>query len=440
MKWLDKVIHFLMHDIFRVTENELSQTKRFSIRILKKIILSIRGFIDDNLTVKASALTYYTVMAIVPIFALLLAIGRGFGFQEYIENFVMNLFSGNKEFIPIVMGFVNNYLELTQGGVFVGIGIVILLWAVVSMFRQIEFNFNRIWNVKKNRSIVRQFTTYITILIVVPLLIIISNGLSVKIDEYVELIAKSSVGNFFIPIYQFLIKLIPFVIYWMLFTLVFLIIPNTKVKFGSALLAGVTTGTIFLFVQFLYINGQISLSKYNAVYGSFAAIPLLLFWLQMSWLIVLYGAELCYVSQNLENFSFEHDTKYISRRYRDYLMIVILRIIIDRFCNSQSPLSANEISTQYNIPIRLVHDHLKLLVDVNLLSEIYVDLHADRRYQPAMDVNKMTLQLVFERVDKFGSENFKIAKNEAFRHIWENLQSLQRIVADNSSKILIKDL
>lgn len=440
MKWLDKLIHFLMHDIFRVTENELSKTKRLSIRLLKKVILSIRGFVDDNLTVKASALTYYTVMAIVPVFALILAIGRGFGFQEYIENFVMTLFSGNQEFVPIVMGFVNNYLEFTQGGVFVGIGILLLLWAVVSMFRQIEFNFNRIWNVKKNRSIVRQFTTYITILIVVPLLIVVSSGLSVKVDEYVDLIARSSVGSFLIPIYQFLIKLAPFVLYWVLFTLIFIIIPNTKVKISNALLAGITTGTAFLVIQLLYINGQISLSKYNAVYGSFAAIPLLLFWLQLSWLIVLYGAELCYVSQNLENFSFEHDTENISRRYRDYLMVVVLRIVIDRFCKSLPPISANEISTQYNIPIRLVHDHLKFLVEVNLLSEIYVDLHAERRYQPALDVNQITLQLVFEKINRFGSEKFKVTENESFKHIWDNLMEMQQTMSEKSSKILIKDL
>ena len=437
ISWL---IHFLLHDIFRITETELSKSMRFSVRLLKKLILSVRGFIDDNLIIKASALTYYTMLAIVPIFALFLAIGKGFGFAEAIEEFVNRLIGDNPEITNVVMGFVNNYLAQTQGGLFVGFGIGLLLWAVLNMFRQIEINFNDIWNVKKNRSIVRQFTTYITMLIVVPILIVISSGLSAKVDAYVEIIAQSTVGSFFIPIYQFLVQLAPFVIYWLLFTFIFLIIPNTKVKISDAMLAGVVTGTAFLAIQFLYVNGQISLAQYNAVYGSFAAIPLLLFWLQLSWLIVLYGAELCYVSQNLMNFSFESDTKNISRRYKDYTLFVVLKIIINRFCQAQEPISANQIAIDYNIPIRLVHDHLKLLVDTNIISEIYIEQNAERFYQPALDVNLITVHLVLDRINRFGSENFKITDNGAFNEIWQKLETLQETITAESSKILIRDL
>jgi membrane protein len=338
------------------------------------------------------------------------------------------------------LGFINNYLEYTQGGLFVGFGIAILLWAVINTFRQIEANFNAIWNVNKNRSIVRQFTTYMTMLIVVPFLIVISSGLTAKVDEYVSLIADSSLGSFLVVVYQFLVKLAPFVIYWLLFTLVYVIIPNTKVKITDAMLAGVVTGTAFLAIQFVYVNGQVSLSQYNAVYGSFAAIPLLLFWLQLSWTIILYGAELCYVSQNLINFSFESDTKNISRRYKDYTLFIVLKIIISRFCQGQKPISANQIALEYNIPIRLVHDHIKLLVDTEIISEIYIEQNAERFYQPAIDVNLITVHFVFDKINRFGSENFKITDNENFSDIWQKLQALQQTINDESSKILIRDL
>ena len=147
ISWL---IHFLLHDIFRITEAELSRSTRFLLRLLKKLILSVRGFVDDNLIVKASALTYYTVLAIVPIFALFVAVGKGLGFSEIIEGFVIEILGDNPEITSIVMGFVNNSLEYAQGGLFVGIGVTVLLWAIISMFRQIEANFNDIWNVKKN--------------------------------------------------------------------------------------------------------------------------------------------------------------------------------------------------------------------------------------------------------------------------------------------------
>lgn len=439
-EWISWLIHFLSHDIFRINETELSKSMRFFVRLLKKLVISIRDFIEYDLIIKASALTYYTILAIVPIFALFLAIGKGFGFADTIEQFVNKLIGDNPEIANIVMGFVNNYLDQTQGGIFVGFGIGLLLWAVLNMFRQIEANFNNIWNVKKNRSIVRQFTTYITMLIVVPILIVISSGLSAKVDAIIDIIAQSTVGSFFIPIYQFLVQLAPFVIYWILFTLIFLIIPNTKVKVTDAMFSGIVTGTIFLALQFLYVNGQISLAQYNAVYGSFAAIPLLLFWLQLSWLIVLYGAELCYVSQNLMIFSFEKDTKNISRRYKDYTLFVVLKIIINRFCQAQQPISANQIAVNYNIPIRLVCDHLKLLVDTDIISEIYTEQNTERSYQPALDINLITVKLVFDRINCFGSENFKITDDEAFNEIWHKLQYLQKTIDTESSKILIRDL
>lgn len=437
---IDKIVNFLLHDIFRVTETDLTKTSRFFVRFLKKIILSIRGFIDDNLTIKASALTYYTIFAIVPTFALILAVARGFGFQESIERFVIDLLGENHDFVPIVMGFVHNYLNHVRGGVFVGIGIVMLLWAVLNMFRQIELNFNRIWNVKKNRSIVRQFTTYITMLIVVPLLIIVISGINSKVEEWVSIVEASKAGVVLIPIYRTLLKLSPFVVTWLMFTGIFILIPNTKVRFIDALLAGVITGTAMLIVQSLYLNGQISLSKYNAVYGSFAAVPLLLFWLQLSWLIVLYGAELCYVSQNLNNFSFEHDTKNITRRYKDYILLVVLKIIVDKFCAGEKAISASYISERYNIPIRLVHDQLKLLVDINIVSEIESDDVNERLYQPALDVNLISLDLVLKRVSGFGSENFKIAGQDEFKHIWEQLDKLNNNISAQTSTILIKDL
>ncbi len=437
IQWL---IHFLVHDLFRITDREFGKTTGFFLRLLKKIVLSVKGFFDDNIMIQASALTYYTLLSVVPILALFLAIGRGFGIQESILQWIEKMLGDNSDITPFIMGFVENYLGQVNGGIFLGVGIGVLLWAVVSMFRQIENSFNIIWNVKKNRSIVRQFTTYLTIMVVVPLLVVLSTSISAKVDEYVLMIANSSVGSFLIPIYQFFVKLLPYVIYWMLFAILFLVVPNTKVRFLDALTSGIVVGTAFLLLQYLYVNGIISLSKYNAVYGSFAAIPLFLFWMQLSWLVVLYGAELCYVSQNLMNFDFEHDAKNISRRYSEYLEIVILKIIINRFVKNEPPITANEIATTYNIPIRLVLDDLRLLNDTNLISEIYVDHMTERSYQPAMDVNLMTLALVEERLNCHGSESFKLIGVEEYATVWSNIEALKAIAKEKAGEILIKDL
>ena len=219
-----------------------------------------------------------------------------------------------------------------------------------------------------------------------------------------------------------------------------MIIPNTKVRFKHALLSGIITGIAFQIFQELYVSGQINLSKYNAVYGSFAAIPLLLMFLQISWLIVLFGAELTFVSQNLQNYNFEHETKTISRRYKDYITLLIMKIIITRFERGEKPITKQQLADNYNIPIRLVNQLLKLLVDANLLSEIYTDGNQEKSYQPAMDIHQITMQLVFEKISTSGSENFKVDPKQEFEGMWNQLEEFRLKTVNQSSDLLVKDL
>ena len=209
----NKVYYFISHldvvllDFFRINDNEYRGITGFFFKLLKKLVMAIQCFVENRLWVKASSLTYYTIFAIVPILALIFAISKGFGIKDVIENFIYKLFSDNQELLPYVLEFVDNYLEETHGGFFVGIGIILLLWSVLSMFRQIESNFNQIWNVNKNRSIVNQFTNYITILILVPLLIVLSNSISNWVDGYVVIMYNSAIGSFLKPIYKFFLFL-----------------------------------------------------------------------------------------------------------------------------------------------------------------------------------------------------------------------------------------
>lgn len=439
----DKILniwHFLTIDIWRITENELSKSKRLSILLLKKLILSLREFFEDNLMIKASALTYNTLLAIVPLLALILAIGKGFGVQSSIEKFVSDLFSTHQELLPYIMNFVSNYLDQAHGGLFVGIGITILLWSVMSMFRQIENNFNDVWNVQKSRSIIRQFTTYLSLMLLVPVLIVLATSLSNMIDPYIEQITQKTESLFLLGVYKILITLLPFFVYWLLFTFVFIIIPNTKVKFLHALFAGVVTGTLFQIFQYLYITGQINLTRYNAVYGSFAFLPLLLFWLQISWVIVLYGAKLSYVSQNIAFHNFEKETKNISRRFKDYATTIVLKEIIVQFDNNALPVSDQDIANKYNIPIKLTQDILLLLTQTEIVRETYIEQANTKTYVPALDTHKITLALLVERIENLGYENFKLKNNETSSNIWSKLMEIKENHRKELNAILVKDL
>lgn len=435
-KRVQHFVHFLMYDIWRIRDNELTSSRRYYIRFIKKLIMSMRGFIYDNLMVKAAGLTFYTMMAIVPIFALLVVIGRGFGFQENIDLFINETFGAQPEIATYIRQFVNNYIEHASGGVFVGIGAALLLWSVLSAFRQIESNFNQIWNVKKSRSLLSQFTTYISLLILVPILIALASGFSYYIHQRMS----SVLGDLYSPLSNFAWQLLPYLFYWLLFMLIYLIIPNTRVKFKHALLGGIITGTLFQLFQALYLSGQINLTKYNAVYGGFAAIPLLLFWLQMSWTIVLYGAEFCYVSQNLKEYNFEREIDNISRRYKDYILLVVMKIIIQRFERDEPPITTEQLSDRYNIPIRLLHDVLKQLIDIGFVIEQHTDHHTEKHFFPAFDINKMSLGLFYERIDNHGSENFKIDPQGEFSSIWNQITNMKQAIEESSDKILIKDI
>ncbi|MBR5469362.1 MAG: YihY/virulence factor BrkB family protein [Paludibacteraceae bacterium] len=439
----DKILNiwaFLTVGIWRITENELSKSKRLSILLLKKLILSLREFFEDNLMIKASALTYNTLLAIVPILALIIAIGKGFGVQNSIENFVSSIFATNQELLPYIMNFVSNYLDQAHGGLFVGIGIAVLLWSVMSMFRQIENNFNDVWNVKKSRSFIRQFTTYFSLMLLVPVLIVIATSLSNMIDPYIEYMTQHTENIFLSGVYKVLITLLPFFIYWILFTIIFIIIPNTKVGFMHALFAGIVAGTLFQIFQYLYITGQINLTKYNAVYGSFAFLPLLLFWLQISWVIVLYGAKLSYVSQNIAFHNFEKETKHISRRFKDYATIIVLKEIIVRFDNNESPVSDQDIANKYNIPIKLTQDILALLTETNIVRETYIEHINQKTYVPALDTHKITLALLIERIENIGNENFKLKNYEESNSIWQKMVEVKELHIKNLQSILVKDL
>lgn len=437
VRFLKQLIQFFIRDIWYVTETELTRGKRVGLRFIKKVLISVRGFANNELMLKAASLTYYTLLAAVPIFALIVAIGRGFGFQDSVELFVVKLFSSQKELIPFFIQFVDNYLSQAKGGFFVGIGLAILLWSVMSMFRQVEHNFNDIWDVKKSRSIFRQFTIYISLILLVPILIAVSSGFTYYVTAY---FSNSAIADIFSPILQYGFKLLPYVFYWIFFTFIFIVIPNTNVGFKHALLAGIVTGTCFQIFQYMYVTGQINLTRYNAVYGSFAAIPLFLFWLQISWVIVLYGAELTFASQNLANYNFEKETKNISRRYKDYTTLIIMKIIIGRFERGEIATTAEELSIEHNIPIRLVHNILKILINIGLVSVVSSDKEYIKRYQPAMDINQISVGLLMDRVERYGSENFKIDKAGLFNPVWKKLNEYREKHIELRNDLLIKDL
>lgn len=435
--FLSRIISFLSHGIWKMTENELSRTRRLVYRFVKIVVLATRGFINDRLNVKASALTYSILFAVVPMVALLIAVGKGFGVETLIESALNDSFVAQSDLIPTLMGFVKHYLDSTQSGIFIGVGIAILLYSVMNFFIQVELAFNAIWQVKKARSIINQFTMYFSAMFFIPILIVISSGFSIYVNT---ILSGAALHQLLSPLLRFGVYFAPYFINWVIFSVMYLVIPNTKVKFLNALIAGIIAGSAFQLFQLLYINGQVYLSRYNVVYGSFAAIPLLLLWLQVSCLIVLLGAEISYASQNIQNYDYEIESRNISHRYKNFLTLFITYVIVKQFEAQKNPYSSFQIASEFRLPIRLVNQILTRLVEAGVLIEVFYSSEKTKTFLPAIDINQLTIHFLFEKTESYGSEDFLTNKNEMLDNFWhKNIEFKKNsdLLTDNT---LIKDL
>ena len=429
---------FLTYDIWRITENEVTKTTYAIYNIIKTIYLCISRFAKDRVANKAAALTYSTLLAIVPILAILFAIARGFGFDNLMESQVAKGLGGQTETTQMLLQFVNSYLSQTKNGVFIGIGLVMLLWSVINLINNMEVTFNRIWQVQKARSMYRKITDYFSMLLLIPVLIVVSGGLSVFMTTTIRHMEDFAL---LAPLGKFLIHLIPYALTWCMFTALYIFMPNTRVKLRHALISGIIAGTAYQAFQYLYINSQLWVSRYNAIYGSFAALPLFLLWVQISWTICLFGVELTYAGQNIGKFSFDADTRNVSHRYREFIAILIMSVIAKRFDRNERPYTAQEISEEYQIPIRLTQQTLYELQEINLIHEVTSDTKSEETaYQPSMDIGKLNVSVLLDRMDAKGSEDFKIDREKEFNDEWEVLMKAKEEYYKSAGKVLLKDL
>ena len=419
------IIQFVRYDMWRRTTTELDTWyKRLGYRVARTGALVVRGFTSKNLNDKAKALTYSLIFAVVPILAMIVAVAKGFGVADVIEKQLNASFLGETNMVPTIMAMVQRYLDTAQGGVFIGVGILILLWAVYSFFQSVETAFNRIWNVKKSRSILRQVTTYIAIVVLIPILIVCSAGIDIFVNSTIEsTMHVEALHDFF---HTSGVKMFQFVVCWLMFTWMYIAIPNTKVRIWSGLIPGILMGTLFQLLQMLSVYLIALLSRTSIVYGAFASIPILMTWLQWTSLLILIGAEMSYAIQNNEQFEYEQDLNRMSRRYKDFVMLYLLSSIIKRFENDEAPYTAHELAIRDHLPIRLVNQLLGRMVETNVLREVYQEADEDKAYLPALDTHKMSVSMVMERIDMQGTEQFLQAPSEEMQAFWEHFLALKK--------------
>ena len=437
---IPKIINFLKTDIWRIRLKNLSRTKSFLIKQLRTIILSLRGFGEDKCILRASALTFYSLLSIIPMAAMAFGIAKGFGFEKILEQQLLEKFPGQEEIIAQVINFAHSLLEKTKGGLIAGIGIAILFWTVIKVLGNIEKSFNDIWGIKKSRSFGRKFSDYLSIMLICPVLLIMSSSITVVIAGQIRLITQNFVFlGALSPVIFLILKLLPCCVIWIVFSFIYIFIPNTRVNFKSGILAGIIAGTIYQIAQWAYINFQIVAAKYGAVYGSFAALPLFLVWLQISWLIVLFGAELSFAQQNVETYEFEPDCLRASYSFKKLLSLRITQLCVKNFYKGERPWTATQISTALEIPIRLARQILYDLVSAGIISEVN-EKNNSTAYQPGVDIDGLTVKNVIDILEQHGSHDIPVAESKELDKLAGCLQDFSAIIEKSPANITLKEI
>lgn len=402
-----KIKSFLLNDIWKVESNNLPKVRRIVIKGLRTFALAYRGFNEDKVNLRASALTFYSVLSVVPVMAMAFGIAKGFGFDGKLQVLLQENLKGQEDVATFLIDFSNNMLNSVKGGWIFGIGLIFLLWSVLKVLGNIENSFNSIWQVKRSRVFFRKFSDYFSIMLIAPILILLSSSTQVVIIEMVDKLTQEITFIGYVgPVLYSLVKLVPYILIWLLFTFIYMVMPNTKVKFGSALIAGIVAGTTFQLLQWGYIHFQIGVSKSNAIYGSFAALPLFLVWLNWSWLIVLFGAEISFSAQNHHQYEYESDIKNLNVKSQNLITLYLTHCIIKNFEEGELPLTAQNISEKLKLPVRLVRHLLYELVEIRILAETPSNYSKEPAFLPARDIHTLT---IFDILNKLNNKGYEYA-------------------------------
>ncbi len=433
---ISEIQKFINRDIWKAESEGLSKTRRRSYGILKILIISVKGFIEDGCSVRASALTFFTLLSVVPIIALAFAIAKGFGLEELVERVIKDTFQAQPDLAGYLISFSSSMLENTKGGLIAGIGVVMLLYSVFKLLSNIEEAFNFMWNIRVGRPLLRKVTDYVTIMIFTPILLIISSSATFFLTSQLD----NMFSSLFSPFLNVIIKILPWVLMSVVFTILYLIMPNTRVEIMPSLISGVVTGCIFQIWQWIFVTFQMGAAEYGAIYGSFAALPLFLVWLQTSWIIVLVGCELTYSIQNVNNYATEHYAGSISMKLQKRVALLIMTKIIDRFQNDKKPLDSVQWSEELKISQKLFVYITGRLQEVGLLAEIKDENKSNPVFIPAADISKISVNTVCERLESLGKDkDFPIEISGDFKKIDEICRNTEAEFSSRLDVVLLKN-
>jgi membrane protein len=359
---------FLLNELWRADVESLAWLQRYSYKLLRLLFVLIREFASGQLNLRAMSLVYTTLLSMVPLLAVSFSVLKAFGVHNQIEPLLMNLVQplGDKgnEVVINVLGFVENM----KVGVLGSVGLALLLYTVISLLQKVESSFNYVWHAKSTRSLSRRFSDYLSVILIGPVLVFSAIGMTASMMNSALVQRIVSIEPFG-SLVVLLTNLTPFLLVILAFSFVYMFVPNTKVKFPSALVGAAVGGTLWQTTGLVFAEFAASSTKYAAIYSGFAILILFMIWLYLSWLILLLGSQVAYFHQYPEQVRLSNQRLPLSGRFREQMGVLVMYWIAERFVHDGKPLSIESLSQLLQMPGDRIGEILQLLQERDLLVE-----------------------------------------------------------------------
>lgn len=415
---------------------QLSTLQAFVLRQVQTAVLVVHDFMQDRCMLRASALTYSSLLAIVPMLALTFALLKAFGVQNSLEPMILEKLNvGSQEVVASILTYVDN-TQVGKLGVF---GLLFLLVAVTSLLSNIEDSFNHVWGVKGMRPLIRRFSDYLSVLMVGPVLVISAMSMtsSLTSNRLVQrLIDMEVVGSMILTLF----KMGPYLLMWVAFAILYVFMSNTRVEWPAAFAGGILGGTLWQLAQWSYVNFQVGVAKYNAIYGTMAALPIFMIWVYISWNIVLLGLEFTYARQNLQTGGRDLHGFEVSRNSYERVALILLTVLAGRFYRAEKPLGKERLALLVGVPPRLCGHILTELVGLGYVSEICVRSTNRRRYQLGRAAESMSVASILEGLRGHGEEVLHLADLPEVKAAGDALRRLSDLRQEQLGQVSLKSL
>jgi len=395
----DRSRHFLQYGLWELDAADKRWWRRFLLNQGQILTLVIRGFFNDGCMLRASALTYTTLLSLVPMLALVFSVLKGFGVQKVLEPLLLEqLAVGGGQAVTKIVEYINN-TNVARLGSF---GLVFLIITVLTLLSNIEQAFNSVWGVEETRPLLRRFTDYFSVVTVGPILVVVAISMTstLKSQQLVKALTDHAyVGEALLALFEVL----PFMVMWLVFAGLYLFMPNIKVSPRAALIGGIFGGTLWQVSQWGYLNFQVGVARYNAIYGTMAALPILMVWIYVSWVIVLIGLEMTYATQNLRSIRQDLRGKRVNFASLEFIALTVLLCIGRRFYLGRPALGQDDLAARLDVPSRLLRSILDELTRLGLI--VATAQHGEGfGYQPAKALEQIKLHDVIRGLAADGAD------------------------------------